>query len=277
MDSDSVIARTEGLPATVDSLTADLRALGVQPGMTLIAHAALGRFGWVVGGPVAVILALEAALGPAGTLVMPTHTGGLSEPSYWRHPPVPEAWWPLIRAEAPAFDPDLTPTRGMGLIAETFRKQPGVRRSAHPHVSFAARGPQAAFITANHPLTPILGEESPVGRVYALDGWVLLLGVDHGNDTSLHLAEYRAAFPGKRTLRQGAPVLVDGRRAWLEFDDLDLDDADFAQIGADFAGETGLQRAVRVAQAPTLLAPQRPLVDYAARWMEAHRGRDPAP
>src|SRR6478672_6373319 len=246
MDSDRVIARTAGLPATVDSLTADLRALGVRPGMTLIAHAALGRFGWVVGGPVAVILALEAALGPTGTLVMPTHSGDLSEPSDWQHPPVPEAWWPLIRAETPAFAPDLTPTRRMGIIAETFRKQLGAQRSGHPHVSFAARRPQAAFITANHPLTPILGEESPVVRVYALDGWVLLLGVDHGNNTSLHLAEYRAAYPGKRSLRRGAPVLRDGRRAWVEFDDLYIDDADFAQIGAGFARETGLQRAGRV-------------------------------
>ena len=28
-----------------------------------------------------------------GLLIMPTHSSGLSEPSYWENPPVPESWW----------------------------------------------------------------------------------------------------------------------------------------------------------------------------------------
>ena len=152
-----LVSETE-TPATVASLQADLRALGVTPGMVVLVHSSLSAMGWVCGGPVAVILALQKALGPDGTLVMPTHSGDLTEPSRWESPPVPESWWPVIREAMPAFDPDLTPTRAMGTIPETFRKQRGVLRSVHPHVSFSARGPRAEEITGNHSLANGLGE-----------------------------------------------------------------------------------------------------------------------
>src|SRR5215469_7875617 len=108
-------------PNTRDSLAADLRALGVKPGMTLPVHSSLSALGWVAGGPVPVIQALMDVLTPEGALVAPTFTGDNSDPALWAHPPVPEAWWPIIRRQTPAFDPEITPTRMMGRIAETFR------------------------------------------------------------------------------------------------------------------------------------------------------------
>jgi aminoglycoside 3-N-acetyltransferase len=227
--------------------------------------------GYVISGAQSVILALEQVLGPHGTLVMPSHSAELSEPSYWQHPPVPAEWWPILREHMPPFLPDLTPTREMGVIAETFRKQDGTRRSQHPQDSFTARGPHAERITAEHTLAFGLGEQSPLARLYDLDGWILLLGVGHGNNTSLHLAEVRANFPGKKAERQGAPVLVDGIRQWVQFDSLAWEDADFPQIGADFARDTGLERVGRVALAEARLLPQRALVDYAVKWMEQNR------
>ena len=129
------------MPATVQSIRDDLSALGITPGMVLLVHSSLSSLGWVCGGPVAVVMALEEALGPGGTLVMPTHSGDLSEPSHWKNPPVPENWWDIIRQTMPPYDASMTPTRGVGVIPECFRSQEGTLRSPHPSDSFGARGP----------------------------------------------------------------------------------------------------------------------------------------
>ncbi|PKO22603.1 MAG: AAC(3) family N-acetyltransferase [Chloroflexi bacterium HGW-Chloroflexi-1] len=271
MTEADAIRNTQGGPNTIQSITADLAALGVAPGMTLLVHATLSRLGWVCGGPVAVILALETALGPTGTLVMPTHSGDLSDPAQWENPPVPETWWAPIRQTMPAYDLDMTPTRGMGAIPECFRKQRGVVRSGHPQVSFAAWGARASEIVADHALDFAFGEDSPLARIYDLDGWILLLGVTHDNNTSLHLAETRTPYPERKLVENGAPVLVDGRRQWVKLRDIDSNTADFETIGAAFARETGLVRSGRVGNAPALLMPQRALVDYAGGWMMANR------
>ena len=270
MTEEELIAGTAA-PATVDSLCRDLERLGVEKGSTLLVHSSLSAIGWVAGAAAAVVLALESCLGDGGTLVMPTHSSDLSDPSGWRNPPVPEAWWETIREHTPAYDPDMTPTRGMGAIPECFRKQKGVLRSGHPQYSFAARGPQADVVTAQHRPAFSLGEGSPLARVYDLDGYVLLLGVDHGSNTSLHLAEYRAEFRGKRLVNVGAPVLVEGVRTWLSFEDIDLNESDFPRLGEEFEAATGAVLVGRIGLATARLMPQRALVDFAVSWMERHR------
>lgn len=258
-------------PATIGSLMHDLGVLGVQSGMTLLVHSSLSALGWVSGGALAVVLALREAVGPEGTLIMPTHSGDLTDPADWRNPPVPEVWWPIIRETMPPFDPALTPTRGMGAIPDCFRAGRDVLRSGHPQGSFAARGRWAEQLTAGHELTSDFGERSPLARLYDLDGWVLLLGVGHDNNTSLHLAEYRATYPGKLFVPSGAPLMIEGERRWVEFQTLQANSDDFPAIGAAFAANSDLVRVGRVAAASALLMPQRALVDYGVRWMEEHR------
>ena len=259
-------------PATVASLTADLHALGVTPGMLLLVHSSLSRLGYVAGGAQAVVDALLAAVGAGGTIVMPTFTGDLSDPAHWSRPPVPESWWPIIRAEMTAFDPAITPSRHMGAIVECFRQYPRVVRGTHPRDSFAARGPLAERIVGDHPLSYALGEDSPLARVYALDGSVLLLGVDHANNSSLHLAEYRADLPVTDWISEGSPTLVDGVRTWVTYPDRAGNSDDFAGLGEAFA-QTGRERRGPVGAGVGRLMRQREVVDFGVHWLEQHRSR----
>ena len=116
MSEQDAISLLHTLPNTVSTLEADFITSGVQSGMTLIVHSSLSSLGWVCGGAVSVILSLEEVLSPEGTLVMPAHSGDLSDPAGWSNPPVPEDWFEIIRKEMPCFDKDLTPTRGMEMV-----------------------------------------------------------------------------------------------------------------------------------------------------------------
>lgn len=110
-----------------------------------------------------------------------------------------------------------------------------------------------------------------MARIYDLGGHVLLLGVGNLNNTSLHLAECRASYAGKKETLGGAPIMVDGVRQWVEFKELDWDSDDFVQLADQFGQETGLITYGQVASATAQLIPQREIVDYAVNWMEQNR------
>ncbi len=257
-----VVRETGDTPVTTRSLVADLRALGVPEGGLVLVHSSLKALGWVAGGAEAVVEALLTALGPEGTLVVPSFSMARTDPAAWRNPPVPESWWPVIRAESPAYDPRVASTRDMGAIVDCVLRWPGTRRSAHPHASFAANGPLAERVLEPHPLPYCFGEESPLARLYDLGGHVLLLGVGHGNNTSLHLAEHRAAFSAKRTYVEGAAVLVDGRREWVTFPDLVTDADDFPAVGAAYEATGADVRVGPAGRGTARLMAQRGLVDF---------------
>lgn len=247
-------------PHTRTSLAEDLRALGLRSGDRVLVHASLKSLGWVAGGAVAVIQALQDTLSPSGTLVVPTHTSGLTDPARWQNPPIPPEWVPEVRAGLPVFDPDRTPSEWMGAIAETLRTWPDVQRSHHPHVSFAAWGADAAVIVGGHELSMSLGEGPPLARLYDLHARVLLIGTN--NCTSLHLAEVRAGTGTVTT--QGAPLIRDGHRQWVRFSDLDYDDTHFADILDEFSTAQPADAVTGpLGSAVVRLLEQRPLVDYA--------------
>ena len=235
----------------------------------MLVHSSASSLGFVAGGTQAVVQALLDVLGPDGTLVVPTHTPENCDPAGWSNPPVPESWWPVIREQAPGFDVARTPSRWMGVIAETVRTWPGALRSDHPQVSFAALGGRAAEVTGVHQLDDALGERSPLGAIYRLNGKVLLLGCGHDSNTSLHLAEWRQQSPPRGVI--GASVRrPDGTSEWISWTDVIENTDDFEQIGAAFEATVGLS-AGQVGGAAARLAPQRALVDFATAWMAAHR------
>ncbi len=269
-----VVAKTSGPPPTRKSLCVDLRSLGLSEGSTILVHSSLSALGWVVGGAQTVVLALEDVIGTTGTLVMPAYSLNAPEPSAWRNPPVPESWWETIRTEWPPFDRELSPGIHLGAIAEAFRHQRETERSDHPNNSFCARGPSARNLLESHSLDDSLGEGSPLARLYERHGQVLLLGVDHSSNSSLHLAEYRAQWPGKRSSTPfRARMMREGATVEVVFHDLDLNSDDFGRLGEDFERVTGSVRTGRVGAGVGRLMDQHALVDFAVPWIEKHRIR----
>jgi aminoglycoside 3-N-acetyltransferase len=258
-------------PVTPERLTVDLRALGVDAGDVLLVHSSLSAVGWVPGGAQGVVEGLRDAVGPDGTLVVPTHSTQLMDPASFSNPPVPASWYEPIRATKPAYRPDATPTHGMGAIPECLRDYEEAVRSDHPLYSFTALGADAEAITATHRLETGLGEASPLGAVHDRDGSVLVLGCDPGRNTSLHLAEHRADW-ARPTTESGAPVVVDGEREWVTFEELDVDDEDFAACAAAFADARPDAVATgTVGAADATLYDQRALVDFGEGWLSDHR------
>nr|WBR60962.1 hypothetical protein CPHELBEB_04990 [Salmonella sp.] len=122
------------------------------PGGVLLAHSSFRSVRPLEDGPLGLIEALRAALGPGGTLVMPSWSGLDDEP----------------------FDPATSPvTPDLGVVSDTFWRLPNVKRSAHPF-AFAAAGPQAEQIISDPLPLPPHSPASPVARVHELDGQVLL-------------------------------------------------------------------------------------------------------
>lgn len=269
MSEATIIGRTK-TPLTVKTLTKQLQACGLGDGQTILVHLAMSKLGWVIGGPEAIILALLAAVGASGTIMMVTNSNDNTDPAEWQNPPIPEAWWQSYRDNRPAYHPLTSPTRGMGVVPELFRTWPGAIRSAHPAFSLTALGPNAEYLTADHLLHEEFGHRSPVGRLYELDGHVLLLGVDHFNNTSLHHAEFRANFVGKHDAPTGSAMFVNGERQWVTYETLAVDSDDFGTIGTAF--DTAHNIAVQqIHEAEVRFFKQRLVVDFAVDWMEKHR------
>lgn len=195
------------MPCVQPELVHQLLALGVDPGGVLLVHASFSSVGPVEGGPPGLIAALLAALGKDGTLVMPSMADDDDTP----------------------FDRTQSRCRAVGIVADTFWRMPGVLRSDSPH-AFAAFGPLAERITEPHPVDIPHGLHSPPGRVYELDGQVLLLGVGHDADTTIHVGENLAGVRYRQP--KYATVLENGQAKRYEYGETDHCCENFALLDA---------------------------------------------
>ena len=220
-----------------DQVAAQLRSLGVEAGGVLVVHTAFSKLAPVEGGPLGLIDGLRSALGAAGTLVMPSMSDDDDHP----------------------FDPETTPCLGMGVVADTFWRLPGVLRSDSPH-AFAAIGPKAAEITGPHPVDVPHGLNSPIGRVYELNGQVLLLGVGQDANTTIHLAENLAH------VRYGQPkyvmALSAGQTTRIDYVEMDHCCDNFRLLDG-WLDAQGEQRHGIVGHGPARLARSRTIVKTA--------------
>jgi aminoglycoside N3'-acetyltransferase len=218
-----------------ESLVQQLLDLGVRPGGALLVHCSFSRVKPVEDGPLGLISALQAALGPQGTLVMPSMTDDDEHP----------------------FDPKMTPCAGMGIVADTFWRLPGVLRSDSPH-AFAALGPQASLITAPHPVDIPHGPDSPVGRVCDLDGQVLLLGIDHTADTTIHLSEYMSGVRYRR--KKHIYIMKKGQLVRVDYGEIDHCCLNFNLVDG-WLDSKGLQHKGVVGHAEARLARSRDILE----------------
>lgn len=264
---------------TRERLLEDLRGLGVKPGEIVMVHASLRRIGLArtafgEGGAETLLDALEAAVGPGGTLMM---TLGTDYPQDWvnRRPVAERA---ALLAGTEPFDPADAPVMpDVGWLAEAFRRRPGTIVSDNPSGRFGARGPQAEALMRDQPWNDYYGPGSPLEKLCAQGGRILRLGADPDTLTMLHYAEYLARLPAKRRARWD--YLLAGkagpRHVWIDC----LDDSDgivdsqgedyFALILAAYF-EIRRARAGRVGHARSELIDAADIVEFGARWMERH-------
>ena len=266
---------------TRSQLVADLRALGLREGSAVLVHTRMRALGWVVGGPETVVSGLLEVLGPAGTLMAYAS---------WQEHVYHASEWPqehraAYLAEPPVFDPATAESaRDHGRIPERVRTWPGAERSVHPEASMAAVGRLARELTADHPQVDAYGPGSPLGRLVAAGGDVLMLGAPLETLTILHHAEAIASPPDKRTVTFEIPVRtpagvewrtytdIDTSRGAYRYEDLDLPFEDeFTTIGKA-ALEAGIGVSGTVGAADCHLFPATELVRFGVDWIERHFG-----
>lgn len=247
-----------------------LEKAGVKKGQSIMVHTSLGSLGFVCGGPQIVIEALLESVGEEGTIMMPTQSWKNLDPEMGVHWEEPKEWWQIIRDNWPAYNKDITPTNTMGAVAEMFRKWPGSLRSDHPARSVAAWGKNAKYLTENHDLSNIFGEGSPIAKLYELDGYVLQIGVGYDKNTSIHLADARAEYPGKHMETDSSAIMENGQRVWKTYETLYVDGEDFVDIGNAFEKECEVTK-VQLGNGIITMMRQRDIVDFAVKWIEKNR------
>jgi len=172
---------------TYRELVNGFRSLGMDSSRPVIVHTSLSAFGEVHGG---VDTLLGALLYVFPKLMAPTHTYKTmlipgDGPS---HNGMVYGGGHSLNAMAEMYYPDMPADSLMGVLPEALRKHPQARRSKHPILSFAGVGVDD-LLAAQTLAAPL----APLGELYEADGYVLLLGVGHTVNTSLHYAEKTAS------------------------------------------------------------------------------------
>ncbi|WP_432923706.1 aminoglycoside N(3)-acetyltransferase [Microbispora sp. CA-135349] len=255
-----------------DALVRSLRRLGLRSGQTVLVHASLRSIGRIEGGVASLAGALLRVLGARGTLVVPTFTSGNSDTSRsYREATrgMTDEERRRYRDAMPAFDVRKSSSIECGVLSEHLRTLDGAVRSAHPQTSFAAVGRNAGWLMADHDLESHLGEQSPLAKLVKTEAMVLLLGVGFDKCSSFHLAEYRYRLDPPKT-RYGCVVEIRGRRTWVDYEDVVLDDRDFAECGAALERTEKISRG-RVGNAESRLFPLPMAVAFAERWLSEKR------
>lgn len=266
---------------TRSRLVRDLQSLMPDQGSIVMVHCRMSALGHVVGGAETVMRALLDVVGPDGTLM--AYSGWQDLPPGSLDALNEETRRAYIE-EHPVYDPRVgLARRGHGRIAEALRTWPGAHHSGHPEAGVAAVGRLADTLTASHSYDDAYGTGTPYARLVELGGQVVLLGAPLDTVTLVHHAEAVARVPDKRRVIYGAPVLVDGRRLWRTFSDIDTGDGalpyervlgeePYVEHIARSALAAGAGRSAPVGGATAHVFDAQRLVAHAVDWIERNFG-----
>ena len=168
---------------------------------------------------------------------------------------------------------------GGASLPSTCARGPGRVAATNPEARVAAVGAKADWITSDHPLQFGYGAGSPLEKLCDVGGKILLLGPLFDSLTILHYAEHIADVPDKRTERYRWPVLRDGKREWIAFEQFDTssgiadwpDGGYFQRIAKEYMAR-GRHAEGRVGAADSYLFDARSLADFAIEWLENQFG-----
>jgi aminoglycoside 3-N-acetyltransferase len=151
-----------------------LHSLGIRQGDGLLVHSAIQYLGRPAGGVGMYLEAITTVIGPGGTLAVPTFN--------------------FAFARGEPYDPQNTPSAGMGSFSEYVRQQPGARRTTHPMQSLAVIGRYADELAGRDTLSAF-DPGSAFERMLQLDFKLLLLGADIRATSIYHISEQRHKVP----------------------------------------------------------------------------------
>lgn len=159
---------------------------GIKRGDNLLIHSSLRAIGFIDGGADALLDAFIDVVGRDGTIAMPSFCYSWNIPQ-------------------PYFDIRSTPGK-TGVLTEIFRNRPGTERSLNPTHSVLAFGPRATEFLANHLEKEALGIDSPIDRIARAGGYVLLIGVAHTANSTIHIGEAYAGVQKFHSMEGPLPI-----------------------------------------------------------------------
>lgn len=176
-------------------LISSFKSLELDKNRPVLVHASVSSIGELRGGAEQLVGALIESF---DTIITPTFTfNTLVSPE--TGPPnnaIEYGSKADLNQMAEIFYPDMPSDPRIGSFAEAVRKHPKATRSSHPILSFA--GINAEKYLSTQSLSKPL---APIAEISKDKGYVMLLGVDHTKNVSIHLGEQLA---GRKTFTRWA-------------------------------------------------------------------------
>ena len=250
---------------TRQELVNQLQHIGLKEGMIVEVHSSLKSIGFVVGGATTVNDALKQAVGLQGTIVMPCQCSDNTEPLFWQNPPILLKLADKVRDNTPGYDVYTSDVHHMGALVENLRGRKDTCHSYHPNSAFIANGADAKHLMANQPISFPLYKNSPLEKMYDMDGYVLLIGTDYEHCTAMHLGECRSQY--RMVMIQGGAVKREDKTYWNKYLDYDIDSEEFPNIG-EMMERAHLVKIGKLGNATCRFFKIKDAVDYAERYFK---------